>query len=127
MHGFDMSRILIAEDHSKVRETIRRTLVAAGFEVREASNGAEALQAFRSQPADLVLCDMFMPDQDGLETIKVLRREFPAVKIIAISGGGSVGMDMLPIARHLGAIEILYKPFAAADLLAAIELALQKP
>jgi CheY-like chemotaxis protein len=123
-----MARVLIAEDDAVVRETLRSALVDAGFEVVEAGDGEMTLRIVRSQPIDLVLCDVFMPGKDGLETIQVLRSEYPAVRIIAMSGGGSTGnVEMLPAARRLGAAEILHKPFKQAALMAAIQRVLAVP
>lgn len=122
-----MERILVAEDDADVREALVSTLRDAGFEVFEAKNGAATLRAIQLQPVDLILCDMFMPGMDGLETIRNLRTQFPLVKIIAISGHGSTGkLDMLPMARHLGAAEILHKPVARAKLLAIIRRVLEE-
>ena len=116
-----MARILIADDDATLREALRNILIEDGFDVIEASDGAATLHTLRSQQADLVLCDMFMPDKDGVETIRELRREFPTMKIIAMSGGGLSGMlDILPIAQRLGAAEILQKPFTRTALLAAL-------
>jgi two-component system chemotaxis response regulator CheY len=123
-----MMRILVVDDDGKVRKAVAAMLQRAGFEVIEADGGEEALRAFREQGADLLLCDLFMPGRDGLEVIRELCREFPGVKIIAMSGGGFDGtVDMLPMAWHLGATGVLYKPFGQATLLAAVERALGAP
>src|SRR4051794_27775787 len=100
----------------------RILLEEVGLEVIEATDGTAAIRAFRDPGADLVLCDLFMPGLDGLELIRTLRREFPSVKVIAMSGGAFGGtLDLLSVARHLGAAEILHKPFTQQTVLAAIE------
>jgi DNA-binding response OmpR family regulator len=114
-------RILVVDDEAGIRKALRILLEYAGFQVAEAGNGEEGLRAFRRQPADLVITDLFMPDRDGLEVIRTLRQEFPSVKVIAMSGGGFGGsMNMLPFARRLGAAEVLDKPFDFATVLAAV-------
>jgi DNA-binding NtrC family response regulator len=118
-------RILVVDDDGKVRAAVGAMLQRAGFEVIEADGGEAALRTFRRLGADLLLCDLFMPGRDGLEVIRELRRESPGVKVLAMSGGAFGGdMDMLPLACHLGATGILYKPFGQAALLAAVERAL---
>jgi CheY-like chemotaxis protein len=120
--------ILVVDDEPKTRAAVRVMLEDVGAEVREAADGAAALLAYRHRPADVVLCDLFMPQTEGLETIVSLRREFPTVKVIAMSGGGFNGIvDLLPVACHLGASGILYKPFDQTTLLRAIEQALLEP
>jgi CheY-like chemotaxis protein len=100
----------------------------AGLGVQEAADGTAALRACHQRQADVVLCDLFMPQTDGLETIVALRREFPDIKVIAMSGGGFNGVvDLLPVASHLGASGILHKPFNQATVLTVIERALQEP
>jgi CheY-like chemotaxis protein len=123
-HGWvpQVSRILLADDDTEVRETVAMVLTDAGYDVIEALDGEHAVKTYRAKGADLVVCDLFMPGKDGLETIQDLRREFPGVKIIAMSGSGFNGaVDMLRTARHLGAIDILGKPVRRAELLAAVE------
>ena len=71
-----MPSILIVDDEDQVRQLIRHTLEQAGYHVKEACNGKEALQQYRLAPANLVIMDILMPDQDGLETTATLRREF---------------------------------------------------
>jgi CheY-like chemotaxis protein len=120
-------RILLVEDDDAVREILRKALVAAGHEVDEASNGDVALAAYRRQTADLVITDLVMPEKDGLETIMELRRIDPAVRIVAMSGGGRTlgpGQLYLESARALGARQILSKPFTVGALLKAVTEAL---
>jgi CheY-like chemotaxis protein len=123
-----MTRILIVEDEPAIRAVLRVMLERAGLEVETAGNGEEGIQAFRRQPADLILCDLFMPDRDGLELIRELRQEFPDVKIIAMSGGGFRGtVDMMLIALQFGAADILDKPFTHATVMRVIQRVLQPP
>jgi CheY-like chemotaxis protein len=121
-----MPRILIVDDDANLRVAIRRMLAPLGFEIDEVSNGREAQRAFRSCPADLILCDIFMPEQDGLELLRELSRQFVGVKVISMSGGGTLRhtLDLLPIARSLGAVGVLHKPFEQAELLRAVKHAL---
>ncbi|MGE3539222.1 MAG: response regulator [Candidatus Tectimicrobiota bacterium] len=117
-----MPRILLIDDEPYVRDVLRRFLEHAGYEVVEAPNGREALQQYDSIPIDLIITDLLMPEQDGLEIIQALRRQTPCVKIIAISGGGQTGLlDLLPIAEKLGAQCTLRKPLRRHELLAAVQ------
>jgi DNA-binding response OmpR family regulator len=86
-----MSRILVIDDDEQIRGMLRQVLGCEGYEVVEASNGKDGMALFRAAPADLVISDILMPEQEGLQTIRELRREFPTVKIITISGGGPGG------------------------------------
>lgn len=121
-----MARILIIEDDDHARAALRRTLERAGYTVLEAANGREGLQRYRLEPAEIVITDILMPEQDGLETIMALRKESPEVKIIAISGGGETGrMDFLHVAEHLGSQYTFRKPFDIQELIAAVRALLQ--
>jgi CheY-like chemotaxis protein len=120
-----MPRVLVVDDSSFMRAWLRKVLGPAGFEVAEAEDGGEALRAFRRQPADVVLSDIFMPGQDGLELLRELHRDHPGVHIIVMSGGGLNGnLDLLPLARRLGAAAVLRKPFSPEAALAAVRKAL---
>ena len=100
---------------------LRQMLERAGYDVVEAASGREGLQHYQASVIDLIITDILMPDQDGLETIQELRRLAPEAKIIAISGGGQRGLfDLLPIAAKLGAQWTLRKPLQRLELLEAI-------
>ena len=117
-----MSAILIIEDDDQVRGVLQRMLEGAGYEVMTAANGRDAMRLQQKTPARVVVTDIVMPEQEGLQTITELRRDHPDTKIIAISGGGGIGSDQyLRLAGRLGAQEVFPKPFSHKDLLAAVE------
>ena len=113
----------VVDDEDQIRQLIRETLEQAGYEVEEASNGKQGLERYRAKPADLVIMDILMPDQDGLESIMTLRREFPASRVIAITGGSDmIGiLNFLDVAKMLGARRTLQKPFDMQTLLDAAQ------
>jgi DNA-binding response OmpR family regulator len=117
-----MSRILIVDDDPHVRQMLERVLRKADHDVETAENGKVALQVHGERPADLIVTDIIMPEKEGLETITELRKSFPAVKIIAISGGGRIGpAQYLKMAEILGADRTFSKPFNPSELIAAVE------
>jgi CheY-like chemotaxis protein len=122
-HAVAVAAILVIDDDADTREVIKVTLEGAGHQVTLASEGRQGMQAFRAKRADLVITDLYMPDQEGLETIKQLRLEFPDLPIIAISGKPTGG-TMLTVAQRLGATAALQKPFMPQELLSAVEEAL---
>jgi len=116
-----MIRILLIDDDALARDMLRQMLERAGYDVVEAASGREGLQHYQATAIDLIITDILMPDQDGLETILELRRLAPEAKIIAISGGGQSGLlDLLPVAAKLGAQWTFWKPLRRLELLAAI-------
>jgi DNA-binding NtrC family response regulator len=116
-----MARILIIDDDVHILRMLRQTLERKGYEVIEASNGKEGIRLYREEPADLIITDLIMPEKEGIETIKELRRDFPQLKIIAISGGGRIGAEAyLPMAKKLGAMRTFIKPIAREELLEAV-------
>jgi CheY-like chemotaxis protein len=116
-----MSRILLIDDDDAVRTMLRLTLTEFGHAVTEARDGVQGLALFSAGEIDLVITDIVMPGKEGIEVINELRLLDPALKIIAISGGGRVGpMDYLRIASFLGAAKVLAKPFSNEELLAAL-------
>ena len=118
-----MAAILVIDDDPDVRDLLKRTLESAGHQVTLAADGRQGVLVFRSTGADLVITDLFMPNQEGLETIKQLRLEFPEARIIAISGKPTGG-TMLSVAQRLGAIAVLPKPFLPDELLKTVEQSL---
>ena len=114
-------RILVIDDDEQMRVLLRQVMEWSGFTVDDAENGRKGMQIQRRQPADLVITDLIMPEQEGLETISLLKKEFPAVKIVAISGGGRIGPEAyLPAARELGADLVFSKPFDVKEFVAAV-------
>jgi DNA-binding response OmpR family regulator len=121
-----MTTILIIDDEESICDVLREYLEEAGYDVAVAVDGDEGLALFRRAPAELVITDIFMPNREGLDVIKELRRDFPEVKIIAVSGGGIVGvreettMELLAIAREFGASCTFSKPFHLNDILITV-------
>jgi CheY-like chemotaxis protein len=117
-----MARILIIEDNDDDRESLEELLQIAKHNVCSAPNGKVAMQILRERRVDLVITDMLMPEMDGVETIMALRREYPGIKIIAVSGSGVISSNSyLRLASSLGAQYVLPKPFAASEILSAID------
>jgi CheY-like chemotaxis protein len=115
-----MASILIIDDNESFRSLLEEMLAAGGHSVKKAADGLEGAQLYREGPTDLILTDIVMP-HSGLTTIRVLRDQFPGVKIIAMSGGGAHRLDY---ARSSGAACTLRKPFSTEQLAAAISEAL---
>jgi CheY-like chemotaxis protein len=118
-------RILVVDDEPDVRDLLRAILEQAGYAVTEAADGLQAIQLYRQLAFDLILCDIFMPECDGLEVILNLRRDFPGVRIIAMSAGlERRSLDVLRVAKHFNVNDVLRKPFDQEKLLKAVELSL---
>src|SRR5437016_12904881 len=115
-----VARILVIDDDALLRRAIRVALEAAGYEVIEAGDGDAALRVYREQGADLLLVDLFIPEPDGLEVIRTVRAEVPDAKIIAMSGGGSLKLDLLAAAAALGSSRKWRKRFVPSVLLSAV-------
>ena len=112
------ARILVIDDNPDIRDTLRWLLEGEGYVVSVAANGAEGLRLQQDEPADIVVTDIFMPEQDGIETLWKFREEFPNVPIIVMSGGGAArGTDYLSLARELGAEKALRKPLDPQELI----------
>lgn len=111
-------RLLLAEDDADLRLALKLSLEAAGYTVAIAANAQEALAVQRREPADVLVTDIFMPEGDGFEAIDAFRREFPATRIVVVSGGGQRGRaDYLAAARLAGVDATLQKPFEIEVLL----------
>ena len=107
-------KVLVVDDDAGARDVARSVLESAGHEVEVVSTGRDAVDAYRRRPADVVLLDVLMPDQDGIETLRELRRIAPDARIVAMTGGDDIHLRS---ARLLGATEVLRKPYRVADLL----------
>jgi DNA-binding response OmpR family regulator len=113
------ARILVVDDEPPVRNLVCQILKMAGFAVLDAPDGKAATEIVRRQKVDLVVTDLIMPEQEGIETIRTLRQKYPKTKIIAMSG--AFDGEFLGTAKMLGAHAILYKPFSAAEILRAVD------
>lgn len=123
-----MQRILLIDDDHHILLMIKKMLERAGFEVYLSSNGVEGLELFRKYPFDLVITDIIMPEKEGLETIREMKRMRSDLKIIAMSGGGKVSSDnYLDTAKIFGAAKILTKPFTQKQMVSAVHELLIKP
>lgn len=116
-----MARIIIADDDQQLRVTLVISLERMGHQVLEARDGNEAVRLVEQEPPDILITDIVMPDKEGLEVISEVRRKFPAVKIIAMSGGGyGNAAGYLKIAHALGANLVIAKPFPNEELAAKV-------
>jgi len=117
-----MAFIMIVDDDAHIQMALRQIVESVGHRVLEAGNGQDAIDLFAEFHPDLVITDIFMPQTDGIETIRAIRRITPSAKIIAISGGyiGS-GWNYLDSVVVLGANLALQKPFTCSQLLSAID------
>jgi DNA-binding response OmpR family regulator len=113
-------KILVIDDDARFRRLAAKILTTDGHEVIEASDGAEGMRVFRKEKPGLVITDIIMPNQEGIETILELRRENPTIKIVAMSGSPGPSGGFLKMAQQLGADEIIAKPFRAQELRAVV-------
>lgn len=126
-----MSRVLVIDDDVGVRTVIKTVLERQGFEVVAAADARSGLTAIREQQPDVIIADIFMPDMEGLESIRALNKVAPAVPVIAMSGflfrdATSPAPDFLAMATKLGAACSLQKPFRARELLRMVETCLNR-
>jgi DNA-binding response OmpR family regulator len=127
-----MARILFVDDEPLIREEAVQVLLRDGHKVVQASDGREAIKMFETVPVDIVILDIVMPNQDGLETIAQIREhddDAKNVKIIAISSGGHLKKRSayLEWAKSFGADRVLPKPFSLPELRAAVKEILADP
>lgn len=120
--------ILLIDDDAQVRQTFRAILEREGYRVSEAEDGIGGLSAFEADPSDLLIVDIIMPKESGVETIRRVRELAPNVPIIAMSGGGrTADLRFLALAGKLGATRTMIKPVRAAELLQEVQTCLRSP
>ena len=123
-----MARILIIDDEPQIRSMLKLMLERDGYEVVEAPDGMEGIRIYRQNPVDLIITDLIMPNKDGIGMIIDLKKEFPDVKIIAMSGGGlNKPEGYLEGAKKLGAACTLTKPINREEMLRAVKKILKGP
>jgi CheY-like chemotaxis protein len=116
-----MTTIMLVDDEAPIRSLLRMAFEAKGFEVHEAENGIAALKLIETIEPHAAVIDLVMPGMEGIETIRRLRAVKPALRIVALSGGGNMGfVDFLKYARQLGADEALTKPVVLKDLVSCV-------
>src|SRR5207248_8317590 len=106
--GYNMARVLIIDDDVTLRQALTKHLEHAGHDVRQAPDGDAGVRAYQRHAADVVIVDIFMPVQGGLQTIGRLRREWPAVKILAMSGVKSAGALDVRSEEHTSELQSPY-------------------
>jgi DNA-binding response OmpR family regulator len=120
-------RIIVIDDDGVTRLVLSAALRDAGYEVAEYSDGAEGLAAFIQRPADLVITDLVMPQQGGLQTVRELRAADPTVRILVVSGVTGASAEHLRTAVRLGADRVLPKPVNLGELVAMVAGLLAEP
>ncbi len=122
----DMARILVIDDQEPIRRIVRRALENERHEVLDASDGELGMQLLERETVDIVITDIFMPGQDGIVTLREIRKKFPSLNVIVMSGGDSTGMlDLRKDAELLGAVKSLQKPFTAREIVDLVGEVLQ--
>jgi len=120
-----MARILIIDDSATSRDIIAHILATAGHHVVKVASAAEGLKEHQRNPVEVVITDIFMPETDGYETIRLFRSVRPEPRILAISGGGDfAGRCVLEVAEKFGAFGGLRKPIQSDQLTETVRLCL---
>ena len=114
--------IVVADDVTEIQHLVREWLTQAGHRVTCVPNGRELAKVCAQQHVDLVITDVMMPESDGFEAVTTLKKTYPDIRIIVISGGGSIltASDSLRVAKRLGADAVLAKPFSGFQLMALV-------
>ncbi len=111
-----MTRVLVIDDNNDFRKLALRWFESQGIEAEGAADGVQGLALQRARPADVIVTDIFMPEKEGIETIRV-----PEAKIIAVTGYEPLrNYDVFEVARQAGAVKTFMKPFKFEDLVAAV-------
>jgi DNA-binding NtrC family response regulator len=117
-----MTKILLIDDDAHLRVTLKIALERAGYDVQVAVDGEDGLNFLKSHEVNILVTDILMPVKEGIETIIEARKNYPDLKIVAISGGGRTGnVGFLNMAMKLGASQTLSKPFAMKALVDCVK------
>ncbi|NOX19800.1 MAG: sigma-54-dependent Fis family transcriptional regulator [Nitrospirae bacterium] len=117
-------KVLVIDDEAIVRVSCERVLQPEGYEVVSISRGDEAIELMEKERFDIVLTDLKMPDMDGLEVLKIIKKRWPDVQVIIITGYGTISTAVQAI--KLGAYEYIEKPFTPEDILRVVKSALEE-
>ena len=121
-----MARILVIDDDPNILRNVREILEEEGHEVREALAGEAAMEFLAGASVDLIVTDMNMPGMDGIELLIRVHDEYPATRLVAISGGGFMAKEeLLRNASMLGAVAVLEKPFTVEQIVDIVNGALK--
>ncbi|MFP6584206.1 MAG: response regulator [Candidatus Hydrogenedentota bacterium] len=122
-----MARVYVFEDVKALRDLLVEALVEKGHTVRAAADGQEGLDLFYREPADIVITDLHMPRMTGHEVMLTLRKDFPELKIIAMTGGGNVDSKLyLRVSESIGADWTVSKPFIMSEFMQGFEKIVKK-
>jgi len=117
-----MKRILVIDDEEQILNLLKAMFENEGYMVDTSTNGHNGLVCINNNLPDLIICDIVMPVKEGIETIIEIKKKYPSIKIIAISGGGKNNLqDYLLMAKSIGASKTLSKPFRRKEILDAVE------
>jgi len=116
--------ILIVDDEEAVRTSLRSILEDEGYEMAEAANGAEALKIYGTDPPDLMILDIWMPEMDGLETLRRVKEFAPTAQVMMMSGHGSIETAVKAV--KLGAYDYIEKPLSLENVTLRVKHALEQ-
>jgi DNA-binding NtrC family response regulator len=120
----DKSHILVVDDEDALRMVLSSELTSSGYDVTTASDGDEAINVIQSKKFDLVLLDIKMPRVDGFEVLKFVKKNYPTVKVIMLTGFADL-KNAIESKKH-GAEDFVSKPYDLVDLLTTIERVLSE-
>ncbi len=124
--GVNMAKILIIDDEAPIRKMLTILFERHQYIVKDACDGKQGLLVAKNFSPDLIITDLLMPEKEGLETIQEVKKLYPDIKIIAISGGGVVQPEMyLKLAQRVGADKSFTKPIDSKTLLSAVKLLIE--
>lgn len=119
--------LLLVDDDPMMLAFMRPLFAASGYQVEIAENGTSAREVLDRLPVDLVLTDVYMPDEDGFELLRYCQRERPGLAVIVLTAQDEAAFDPLPMAKRFGAVAALRKPVLPNVLLETVRQALHAP